>query len=114
MAAPDAPPRRTDLRLLLRVALRCTIRVLLVATAWAFATFVPYFAETVCFVGALGVSTLVYVLPPLFAFRLRRMRRLERCWAALIVACGLATAVFGTLNAMEEIATKLRRGDPWR
>ena len=88
--------------------LRAANRTVLVATPTALAISLPYFAQVLYLIGAMGVSMMVYVLPVAVGWRLlgHRMRPLEKMGCACILVLGVVTAIAGTYFAT---ATLLHR-----
>merc|ERR1711916_401272 len=82
-----------------RLALRSVLRLLLVATTAIVAFSVPLFAEFFTLLGALALAAMVYVLPPLFAWRILDFKLWEKLAALATVAVGVTGAVIGSYQA---------------
>ena len=88
------------------------LRTCFVAMTVCVAVFVPFFGLLMELVGALCLTTMVFLLPVIFSWKLwgHDMSLAQKVFGLFIVAVGAIGGSIGTAQALNDIAASLRAG----
>ena len=91
-------------------ALRALLRASLVAVTCIIAVAIPFFGDVMSLVGAMCLTMIVFVLPVVFAWKLRgaEMSLAQKTWGVCIICCGVVGGGIGTVQAVIQISQRLR------
>ena len=91
---------------------RMMLRTCFVAMTVCVAVFVPFFGLLMELVGALCLTTMVFLLPVIFSWKLwgHDMSLAQKVFGLFIVAVGAIGGSIGTAQALNDIAASLRAG----
>ena len=93
--------------------IRATFRTSVMIFVTAVGILIPFFGLLMSLIGAFANSSIVFILPVLFYWKLTGFRNknfIELAWNFLILVFGLVAMIFGTWAAIEDLVAEFKNG----